>query len=95
LADPARLLLIADVEGEAVGMLRLDRQPEGERVNIAVDSRYHRRGIGAAILALAAMLRPGGSLDAEVLPENRASRVLFAAAGYRQVGERLFRREPE
>jgi UDP-2,4-diacetamido-2,4,6-trideoxy-beta-L-altropyranose hydrolase len=94
LADSSRLLMIADVEGTSVGMLRLDRQAHGERINIAVDSRYHRRGIGAAILALAALVRSDCVLDAEVLLGNEASRVLFAAAGYRQVGERLFRREP-
>ena len=94
LVDPSRLLMIADLEGAPTGMLRLDRQGQAERVNIAVDSRYHRRGIGASILALVAVLRPGCALDAEILPGNEASRVLFAAAGYRQVGERLFRREP-
>jgi UDP-2,4-diacetamido-2,4,6-trideoxy-beta-L-altropyranose hydrolase len=94
LGDPSRLLLIAEMDGASVGMLRLDRQDRAERVNIAVDSRYHRRGIGAAILALAVLLRPGCALDAEVLPGNGASRALFAAAGYRQVGDRLFRREP-
>jgi UDP-2,4-diacetamido-2,4,6-trideoxy-beta-L-altropyranose hydrolase len=94
LGDPSRLLLIAEMNGAPVGMLRLDRQDRAERVNIAVDSRYHRRGVGAAILALAALLRPGCALDAEVLPGNGASRALFAAAGYRQVGDRLFRREP-
>lgn len=94
LADPSRLLLIAQLEGVPAGMLRLDRQAEGERVNIAVDSRYHRRGVGAAILALAALMRPGSALDAEILPGNAASQALFAAAGYRQVGERLYRRAP-
>jgi UDP-2,4-diacetamido-2,4,6-trideoxy-beta-L-altropyranose hydrolase len=94
LADSSRLLMIAMLEGVPVGMLRLDRQAHGERVNIAVDSRYHRRGIGAAILALVALLRPGAALDAEVLPGNKASQALFATAGYRKVGERLFRREP-
>jgi UDP-2,4-diacetamido-2,4,6-trideoxy-beta-L-altropyranose hydrolase len=93
LADSSRLLMIATVDGVPAGMLRLDRQAHGERVNIAVDSRYHRRGIGAAILALAALLRPGYALDAEVLPGNQASQALFAAAGYQKVGERLFRRK--
>ena len=94
LADSSRLLMIAQVEGAPVGMLRLDRHDQAERVNIAIDSRYHRRGIGAAVLALAALVRPGHALDAEILPGNKASQEMFAAAGYRQVGERLFRREP-
>jgi UDP-2,4-diacetamido-2,4,6-trideoxy-beta-L-altropyranose hydrolase len=94
LADPSYLLMIASMEGSPVGMLRLDRKVHGDRVNIAVDSRYHRCGIGAAMLALAAKLRSGRVLDAEILPGNAASRALFAGAGYRQIGERLFRREP-
>jgi RimJ/RimL family protein N-acetyltransferase len=95
LNDPSRLLMIADVRGTPVGMLRLDRELQNERVNIAVDSRYHHRGIGAAILALARKVRPGHPLDAEILPGNKASRGLFAAAGYKQIGDCLFRREPE
>jgi UDP-2,4-diacetamido-2,4,6-trideoxy-beta-L-altropyranose hydrolase len=92
LADPSRLLLVAEADGSPVGMLRLDRLDHGDRVSIAVDPQYHRQGLGAAILSLATMLRPGVVLDAEVMPENEPSLTLFAAAGYQRVGERLFRR---
>jgi RimJ/RimL family protein N-acetyltransferase len=91
-ADPSRLLLIAEVDNSPVGMLRLDRLDHGDRVSIAVDPQYHRQGLGAAILSLTTMLRPGVALEAEVMPGNEASLTLFAAAGYQRVGERLFRR---
>jgi UDP-2,4-diacetamido-2,4,6-trideoxy-beta-L-altropyranose hydrolase len=94
LADRSRLLIIVEVEGRSAGMLRLDRQEHGERVNIAIDPQYHGQGVGVATLALVARLRPAGILDAEVLPGNKASLALFTRAGYRQVGERLYRREP-
>jgi UDP-2,4-diacetamido-2,4,6-trideoxy-beta-L-altropyranose hydrolase len=92
--DPARILMVAEANRVPAGMLRLDRHPQSERINIAVDSRYHRLGIGAAILALVQKARPGHALDAEILSGNTASRALFAAAGYKQIGDRLFRREP-
>jgi UDP-2,4-diacetamido-2,4,6-trideoxy-beta-L-altropyranose hydrolase len=91
-ADPSRLLLIAEVDNSPVGMLRLDRLDHGDRVSIAVDPQYHRQGLGAAILSLTTMLRPGVALEAEVMPGNEASLTLFAAAGYQRVGEQLFRR---
>jgi UDP-2,4-diacetamido-2,4,6-trideoxy-beta-L-altropyranose hydrolase len=95
LADPARLLMIAEIDGERAGMLRLDRVGSAERVSIAVDRKVHRQGVGAAILGLAARLRPHMPLEAEVLPGNEPSLALFAGAGYLRVGERLFRREPK
>jgi UDP-2,4-diacetamido-2,4,6-trideoxy-beta-L-altropyranose hydrolase len=93
LADPARLLMIAEINGQRVGMLRLDRLGSGERVNIAVDRQFHRQGVGVAMLGLAARLRPRLPLEAEVLPGNEPSLALFARAGYLRIGERLFRRE--
>ncbi|MBI3759765.1 MAG: UDP-2,4-diacetamido-2,4,6-trideoxy-beta-L-altropyranose hydrolase [Deltaproteobacteria bacterium] len=90
-----RLLMIIEVEGARAGMLRLDRGAATDRISIAVDPDYHRRGIGAASLALATRVSPGRPLEAEVLPENRASMALFAEAGFRKVDSNLFRREPE
>lgn len=94
LADPLRLLMIAEADGNRAAMLRVDHGEAADRVNIAVDPGYHRQGTGAAVLSLAARLRPGRVLEAEVLPGNKASLALFAGAGYRQVEKRLFRREP-
>jgi RimJ/RimL family protein N-acetyltransferase len=94
LADPSRLLTIVEAGGKHAGILRLDRGAEADRVNIATDPAYHRRGIGAAALALAARISPGRALDAQVLTGNAPSLALFQSVGYRQVGKDLYRREP-
>jgi UDP-2,4-diacetamido-2,4,6-trideoxy-beta-L-altropyranose hydrolase len=94
LAEPARLLMVAEADGKRAAMLRIDKGDVADRISIAVDPAYYRQGVGVAVLALAARLRPRRVLEAEVLPGNKASLALFAGAGYRQVDEQLFRREP-
>jgi UDP-2,4-diacetamido-2,4,6-trideoxy-beta-L-altropyranose hydrolase len=94
LSDPQRLLAIVEVDDDRAAMLRLDSGDDSDRVHIAVDPDYHRGGIGGAALELAARLRPGRKLDAEILPGNGASLALFLSAGYRKVGDKMFRREP-
>jgi UDP-2,4-diacetamido-2,4,6-trideoxy-beta-L-altropyranose hydrolase len=94
LGDAERRLLVAEVNDARVAMLRLDRGTSADRVSVAVHPGSYRRGIGAAVLALAARLSQGRPLEAEILPGNDASLSLFQDAGYCKVGERLFRRMP-
>jgi UDP-2,4-diacetamido-2,4,6-trideoxy-beta-L-altropyranose hydrolase len=94
LADPLHLLAIVEADGKHAGMLRLDRTAEAGRVNIATDPDYHRRGVGAAALTLAARLSPGRPLEAQILAGNAASLALFQSLGYREAGKDLYRREP-
>jgi UDP-2,4-diacetamido-2,4,6-trideoxy-beta-L-altropyranose hydrolase len=94
LENPQRLLMIVEAEGNAAGMLRLDRLPDEApsfEVSIAVDSRRHGEGIGAATLALVRRLAPGADLIATVKPENIRSLALFSSAGYRPDGRGRFR----
>jgi RimJ/RimL family protein N-acetyltransferase len=96
LADPERTLCIVRADGSPCGMLRLDRLP-GEmpafEVSVLIAEPHRGRGLGRAALALARRLAPGARLDAEVHPENTASREAFAAAGYVRVADNLFRSE--
>ena len=95
LADPERLLGIVVVTGEPAGMIRLDRissKPVTFQVSIAIDERKQRLGIGRAALELARGIAPAAEFVATVLPENRASRALFSAAGSRAEGDNRFRR---
>lgn len=94
LNDPARLLALAEVDGVAVGMVRLDRLAEEAasfEVSIAIESRRHGEGIGRAALALVRRLAPGVDLVATVMPGNRPSLALFASAGYRPEGRDRYR----
>ena len=92
LADPDCLLTIVECGATAVGMLRLDRLPEGadgrprHEVSILVGPERQGEGIARAALALARRLQPEAALVAEIKPENRASLALFRGAGYRSAG---------
>ncbi|HUY68431.1 MAG TPA: GNAT family N-acetyltransferase, partial [Alphaproteobacteria bacterium] len=87
LADKNRDLLIAEIGGAAVGVLRLDIDGKGAVIDIYTDPGLDGFGLGAT------MLRAGKSwakherptlkrLIAEILPENKASRAAFARAGF-------------
>jgi UDP-2,4-diacetamido-2,4,6-trideoxy-beta-L-altropyranose hydrolase len=89
LDDDDRLLLVIEVNGEAVGMVRLDKigeRPTAFEISIAVDSARHGQGFGRAALALVRRLAPNADLAATVYPQNRGSLALFAAAGFRPEG---------
>jgi len=91
LSDSSRLLMIMEVGATRVGVVRLDRGTDADRVSIATDPDYQRHGIGRATLALVPRLSPCRTLEAEILPDNSASQALFARAGYRQIDEKLYR----
>ena len=78
-------ILIAEVDGEPVGQVRLDRQgPDGGRAEIDISVAPARRGRGHGRAMLAALPPwPGVSrLVAVVRRENAASAALFRAAGF-------------
>ena len=95
LADPARLLNVIMHGDEPAGVLRLDRHVSapGECYEISVLVAPGKRGLGlgTAALAAAARLVPEAGLVAEVLPENRASRLLFRGAGFSFAGGKYHR----
>jgi RimJ/RimL family protein N-acetyltransferase len=90
--DLNRSRLIIECGGERVGMLRLDDTGEVFRISVAIDPKRHGEGIGGAALELANSLVPGRTLEAEILPGNKASLALFARAGYRNIRESLYQR---
>jgi UDP-2,4-diacetamido-2,4,6-trideoxy-beta-L-altropyranose hydrolase len=96
LADPDRLLLIAQHASVPAGMLRLDALPaQGAReVSILVAPGRQRLGIGAAMLAAARGLFPAWRLEAEVLPGNDASHRLFRRVGYRALSSTRYVSDP-
>jgi len=83
LADPATTLLIGEVGGEKVGMVRFDHGPETE-VSINVNPACRGRGYGLALLQ-AGIAQVGGEIFAEIKDDNLASRRMFERAGFQFV----------
>ena len=84
LSDPNVWLLIAEIDGDTAGMVRLDRISGTQRYEVSVAMRedYQYRGIASAALKLIRRLMPGAEFDAEILPANTASIGLFRRAGF-------------
>lgn len=87
LADPGRILLIAEADGAKLGMVRFDRGADGWwEVSINLDPAARGRGLAAAILrggigaAFAGGDRP--PLSARVRRDNPASWKIFERCGF-------------
>lgn len=79
-ADPRRLLLIGEVGGAKVGMVRFDR---GERIEVSINLNPEHRGRGLSHPLLSAALGlVQGDVWAVVREDNAASRRLFERAGF-------------
>lgn len=88
LSDPQSALLVAEVRGSAVGVLRLDREGDAAVVSIYLDPALTGIGLGTQLLKTARHWAAGEQapvrrLLALVLPANRASALAFAKAGFR------------
>jgi RimJ/RimL family protein N-acetyltransferase len=93
LADPRRLLLIAERDGESIGMCRFDLEEESARAEVSINLAPAHRGsrLGGAVLrgALRTLeqMRPGiRDVIAVVRPENIASVRLFESVGFTRTG---------
>ncbi|MBI3544755.1 MAG: UDP-2,4-diacetamido-2,4,6-trideoxy-beta-L-altropyranose hydrolase [Deltaproteobacteria bacterium] len=87
LSNPARELLIGEAEDGPVGVLRFDVTDTNALVSIYLVPSRIGAGLGAALLeAGTAWVRANrpevATINAEVLPENKASAAAFTAAGY-------------
>ncbi|MBL8806895.1 MAG: UDP-2,4-diacetamido-2,4,6-trideoxy-beta-L-altropyranose hydrolase [Rhodospirillales bacterium] len=95
LSDPMRLFEIAQVGGQAAGVIRLDRRRSRDagtlpcyEVSIYTVPGMTGIGVGKAMLAYARAALPWARLEAEVLRGNEASHALFTAAGFVRHGDR-------
>ncbi len=93
--DPARLLMIVEADGNAAGMLRIDRQQDANIVSIAIDPAFQHSGVASSALQLASRIVSGKVLRAQVHEGNAASLALFSAQGYRYDGGTFYKREPQ
>ncbi len=86
----SRYALVAEVNGEVVGVARWERDagdPRRAEVAFTVADDLHGRGIGSLLFArLAALARAHGiaTFEAEVLPSNEKMLRVFARAGLPQ-----------
>lgn len=90
LADPERLLLIAESDSIPCATVRFDDQGNGvAEVSVTVAPEFRGRGVGTEALrqATALALQRWRIVLAHVKVENTASRKAFAGAGYEWVGE--------
>jgi len=84
LRNPSRRLLIAEVNGEAVGSVRADRDPDGtcHELSWTVAPSARGRGLGISMVRLL-LAEVSGPVRAEVKPGNPASGRIAEAAGMR------------
>lgn len=85
LADPARTILIGEIDGAAIGMVRLDESSDHAEISIALDPEHRGLGLGARLLKYVLAHKQASLFTATVRADNIASQRLFAGAGFRQV----------
>ena len=78
--DPRRTLLIGELDGQKIGMVRFDHGEEIE-VSININPACRGRGLSHALLS-ESMTWVSGTVVAEIRPENLASQRLFEHAGF-------------
>lgn len=88
---------MVEVDRTPAGFVRLDpTDGSGDfEVAILIDAAWAGRGVGVAALRLATGIEPMAEIDADVHPDNAASRRIFERAGFRPVTERLWRYGPQ
>lgn len=93
LADPERLLLVAENANQPVGVVRFDCNDGAATISVFLDPSQMGQGLGPAILRNArrwlARERPDVTrIFADIVEGNRASADLFREAGYREFSAR-------
>lgn len=82
LANPARLLFVAEVDGIPSGTIRADKDADGSsELSWTVAPEMRGRGIGKVMLIAACELLPG-DLTAQVKTENAASMNIAESVGF-------------
>lgn len=91
LADPRRILLVAERGGEPAGIVRFDLRPPEAAISVyRVPAGDVRGGLVRQATAWLRAHQPGiRRIVADVLPENIASLAAFRAAGYRDARNTL------
>jgi polysaccharide biosynthesis protein PslH len=81
--------LVAEMDGKIAGFLvsRQTGPDEQEILNLAVDTKFRRQGVGEQLLRRELEMHPG-YVFLEVRESNTAARKLYEKLGFREVGKR-------
>ena len=87
LADPSKIILIGEIGGDAVGVLRYDQLGERATVSVYLVPDNHGKGIGTALIKQGALwLKENWPaikiIDAQIKAANIASIAAFTNAGF-------------
>jgi RimJ/RimL family protein N-acetyltransferase len=95
-ADPGCVLNMVNHGDTRSGIVRLDRRTDPDGFEVSIVTAPEKRGIGIARAALALVreLLPETRLLAYISSANEASLSLFAASGYRPLGEDWYENRP-
>lgn len=99
LASSVDWFLIAEIDGEPAGYVRLDWIGEDNGrpeylISIATARSHHKKGIAAALLKAIRHLAPGAHFYAKILADNLASLSLFTGANYSLAADGYFHSYP-
>lgn len=93
LADPNVRQYIAEVDGEAVGEIRLDWIADGVEVGLVVDPAHRGNGYGSDMILEVVELQDAPRYTAHIAEDNEASKHAFFKAGFLPAGGTLYVRE--
>ena len=90
LANCSRFLFIAQCDGKAVGVVRLDAEPEETGISLTVAPEHRGKGLAHRLIAAGLEwvddTRSGETVTALIKAENSCSKRAFARCGFAPVG---------
>jgi len=92
LQDQTKILMIGEIDGRPIGLVRFDQSKDGWEVGINLNPHDRGKGQGVELLRRAVrqfqMDHANQKLIAGIRPENTASRKIFEACGFRWIDRR-------
>lgn len=84
LVNSNRQIYLAEVDGEAVGMIRADKDEKGYELSWIIDSRFRGKGYGKQMLSQI-VERLSGHICAQIKKDNAPSLAMAKSLGFRCV----------
>jgi UDP-2,4-diacetamido-2,4,6-trideoxy-beta-L-altropyranose hydrolase len=88
LNNPNKELLVAELDGESVGTVRIDSSEAHCELSWTVAPEWRQRGIGKKIVAMAMDRARGRLLIAKIKPDNTASQQIVRNLGFTKAADR-------